>query len=171
MVTGYQLPGHAGQTVAWASYPKTLQPLNLMCLTSNIPHSHRTCGGVWWWWVGEVAARNQSCARHSSGPSGSAVNLSGSSWMGGGVSLEGSQVRPWTPSCPQLSHMHTWAHPPAPHSLTLRCRCYKDTRRCSGPAQAHSHVLCSQGHPAVWRAGQELLAEAAHPEGRRALHS
>ena len=122
-------------------------PPSLMCLTPNTPHNHCTCGGVCvWWWAEEVAVRNQSRARHSSGPKGNAVNLSRSSWMG---SLERSQVRTWTPSCPQLSHMHTWTHPPAPHTLTLCCRCYKDPRGCSGPAQAHSRVLCSQGHPAV----------------------
>jgi len=135
LVTGYQLPGHPGQKVPWAWYPITLQPPSLMCLTPNIPHNHCTCGGVCvWWWEEEVAVRNQSRARHSSGPKGNAVNLSRSSWMG---SLERSQVRTWTPSCPQLSHMHTWTHPPAPHALTLCCRCYKDSRGCSGLAQAH----------------------------------
>ena len=35
LVTGYQLRGHPGWNVAWASDRVTLQPLNLMCLRAS----------------------------------------------------------------------------------------------------------------------------------------
>lgn len=153
MVTGYQLPGHPGQTVAWASYPKTLQPLNLMCLTSNIPHSHRTCGGVWWWWVGEVAARNQSCARHSSGPSGSAVNLSGSSWMGGGgCPWKGPRSGPGHPAVPS-SHTcipgHTLQH------LTRSHFAAGVTRTHAGALALHRHIAMCCVPRAILQSGEQ----------------
>lgn len=90
-----------------------------------------------WWWVEEVAARNQSCARHSSGPNGSAVNLSGSSWMGGGGLWKGPRSGPGHPAVPS-SHTcipgHTLQH------LTRSHFAAGVTRTHAGALALHRHT-------------------------------